>query len=764
MELSQKIRYTIIIISLLTLVSGITVMAGWLFDLPLLQKLFFAHVFMKFNSALCFTLFASALLCLQSVNKTYHSFLFFVFTIAGAIISITTLCQELFAFNSGIDILFIADKTPVSPTFPFPGRMALNASFNFSLLSIGLLTAWLPKRMYKIGAQYVFHLVTMLAAVALIGFMYGVSLFHTLFYITAMPPHTAIFLFILSLAASLCNPSLGISQVFTGRLVGSQMARRLFFMIVLVVAFMATLRSETREIGLFSTKDLGVSLLAVSFLFMSLLLIWNTAGWLNKIDARRQEAEDRVLMMNTELEKLVEERSAELKEAELKFRTIAEKSMVGVYIVQHDTFSYVNPRFAHVFGYEPSDLINAENLVEKIFHESQHALIRENIQDRLSGKVESSHYEAIGKKKDGTTNWVEIYGSAITIGGEPAIIGSMIDITKRKKAEEELKASEQKYKLLFESNPMPLWMIDKDNLTIIAANDAAARHYGYTQNELTGMDMRLFRPAEDISQQLEGYQKEVDGDLGIARHYKKDGSIIFVQVIAHDIILEGRHVRLSMTNDVTEKLKAAESLQKSEANLQAILRTTDTAYALFDRELNTLAANQKANRFIRDQYGHGSGHNNSLANYLPADRFPDVSSLAKDVLQGKNINFEIDFKQANGSVTWYYVRLFPITNEHKAILGVLMALYDITERKNAEHDLKTAYSRIQSHINNIKDMAWKQSHLIRSPLANLKGLINLLQNDTADKQVLEHIQAELDRMDAIIIEMAKDVSEQYYDD
>jgi PAS domain S-box-containing protein len=764
MELPQKIRNTIVIISLLTLIAGITVMAGWVFDLPLLQRLFFSTISMKFNTGLCFALFGAAILVLQSANKTYNSALFYLFAAMGTLLGIITFGQEVFKFNCGIDTLFVSDKTPIAPLFPFPGRMASNSSFNFSVLGIGLLLIKSSNQRYRICAQYIFHLVTLLATIALIGFLYGVSLFQTLFYITAMPPHSAILFFAISIAASLYNPSLGISKVFTGNLVGNQMARRLFFMILLVVIFMATLRSGTRQIGIFSSKDIGISLLAICFLFMSLLLIWNTAVWLNKIDIRRQEAEDKVMMMNTQLEKLVEERSAELREAELKFRTIAEKSMVGVYIVQHGTFTYVNPRFAQVFGYEPSDLINGTELVSKLFPEDQQEMVRENLRKRLEGEVESIRYEAIGKKKDGTKNWVEIYGNAVTIGGDPAIIGSMIDITERKKAEEELRSSEQKYKVLFESNPMPLWMIDKDSLTIIAANDAAARHYGYEKEELIGMDMRLFRPVEDKKQQLEGYQKEVDGDMGIVRHYKKDGSIIFVHIIAHDIIFEGKNVRLSLTNDITEKMQAEESLQKSEANLQAILRTTDTAYALFDREMNVLASNKKAVRFIKEQYGYEPDHNNRLGDYLPADRFPDPTLLANEVLRGKNIDFEIDFKQADGNVTWYYVRLFPITNEHKAILGVLMALYDITERKNAEHDLKTAYSRIQSHISNIKDMAWKQSHLIRSPLANLKGLATLLQNDGGDKQVLEHIQTELDRMDSIIIEMAEDVSEQYYDD
>ena len=80
------------------------------------------------------------------------------------------------------------------------------------------------------------------------------------------------------------------------------------------------------------------------------------------------------------------------------------------------------------------------------------------------------------------------------------------------------------------------------------------------------------------------------------------------------------------------------------------------------------------------------------------------------------------------------------------------------ERKNAEQNLKAAYERIQDHINSIKDMAWKQSHLIRSPLANLKGLSAILKDDPSDGEVLAHIQNELDRMDTIIIEMAADAS------
>jgi PAS domain-containing protein len=61
------------------------------------------------------------------------------------------------------------------------------------------------------------------------------------------------------------------------------------------------------------------------------------------------------------------------------------------------------------------------------------------------------------------------------------LLGTGFDISSRIKAEEELRSSEQKYKLIFDSNPLPLWMITKDDMAIIAVNDAAAKLYGYTK-------------------------------------------------------------------------------------------------------------------------------------------------------------------------------------------------------------------------------------------------------------------------------------------
>jgi two-component system, sporulation sensor kinase E len=874
-----KKNRAIIIIGIVTITVGIIVILGWIFNIPVLQQIVPDFVTMAFNAALCFVLFGGALLLTQYQAGKYQTAIFFILSLLGTLIGLITLLQFLFNFNTGLDQLFVTDRQPLSDSHLFAGRMAYNSAVNFLILGLGFLMLSIKNRVSDLIAQYLFHLVTILSSIALIGYVYGVSLFYSLFYVSSMATHTAVLFFIISIAASLVNPSIGITRLFTGDRIGNKMARRLFILMVIMVILFGSLRVQTQHYQLF-TFDTGISLMVVCFLLVSLVVIWNTATWLNRIDAQRSAAEAEIKLINADLEKRVKERSAEyqkseekyrslieqasdaiyvldvnrnftdvndsmckmigytrnellqlkvsaiidpeelkmdplpknipnpersevrerrfmrkdghifpveinvkifpgdmilviardityrkkmeteLRDAELKFRTVAEKSMVGVYIVQNGKFVYLNPRFAEVFGYEPDELIDTVP-VETVIHESYQSVTTENVRKRMTGEVESIHYEAMGLKKDGSANWVEFYGSRAEIGNEPTIIGSMIDITERKAAEEELRSSEQKYKLLFESNPLPLWMIDKDDLSIIAVNEAAADLYGYNRDELLKMNVKALRVKEDRELQLEGYKEDLNSstDNRIIRHVRKDGSLMFVQIIANDIIFDGRSVRLSLTNDITEKLKAEESLQKSEANLQTILKTTDTAYALFDKDIKVLAFNPKAIQFVKQQFHHIPEKGNQIADFFPQDRFPQFVNFAKEVLQGNNINYEIDYPQADGQVFWFYIRLFPITNDNKEILGMMMALDDITERKNAEQDLKNAYGQIQSQISSIKDIAWKQSHLMRSPLANLKALAAMLKNHPADAEVLEHFQTELNRLDAIIHEMASEASD-----
>src|SRR4030042_2152004 len=104
--------------------------------------------------------------------------------------------------------------------------------------------------------------------------------------------------------------------------------------------------------------------------------------------------------------------AGELKESEEKFRKLAEKSVVGIYLVQDDLLRYVNPKLAEIFGYEVDEMINRLEATAIVFPEDQ-LLVEENIRKRISGEVEYIHFQFRGIRKDQEPVHVEVYGSRL---------------------------------------------------------------------------------------------------------------------------------------------------------------------------------------------------------------------------------------------------------------------------------------------------------------------------------------------------------------
>lgn len=144
--------------------------------------------------------------------------------------------------------------------------------------------------------------------------------------------------------------------------------------------------------------------------------------------------------------------------------------------------------------------------------------------------------------------------------------------TARQVADEALRSSEQKYKLLFEANPMPMWMFSLSTLHIIDVNEAAVAHYGYTREEFFSM-----QPGTLWNSWNPGLYRS-----GIWKHRKKDGKLIDVEVIAHDLMHENEKVILILAIDITEKLKAQASLAMQE-NIQRKL-ITQTSIQVQEKE------------------------------------------------------------------------------------------------------------------------------------------------------------------------------------
>ena len=137
--------------------------------------------------------------------------------------------------------------------------------------------------------------------------------------------------------------------------------------------------------------------------------------------------------------------------------------------------------------------------------------------------------------------------------------------TDRRVADEALRSSEQKYKLLFEANPLPMWMFSLKTLHIFDVNEAAVAHYGYTKEEFLAM-----QPGTLWNSLNPGLYRS-----GIWKHRKKEGTLIDVEVIAHDMMHDNEEVILILAIDITEKMKAQAALaMQAEIQRKLITQTS----------------------------------------------------------------------------------------------------------------------------------------------------------------------------------------------
>ncbi len=122
-----------------------------------------------------------------------------------------------------------------------------------------------------------------------------------------------------------------------------------------------------------------------------------------------------------------------LQQSESRFRSLCESSLAGVYIVQDGRITYANPALARILGRQPDELYGASPLA--FFHPEDRALAQETVRRRLDGEVQEARYEARCLRKDGEVVYVEVLGVRADYGGEPVLIGTVLDVTDRKRAE-----------------------------------------------------------------------------------------------------------------------------------------------------------------------------------------------------------------------------------------------------------------------------------------------------------------------------------------
>ncbi len=197
-----------------------------------------------------------------------------------------------------------------------------------------------------------------------------------------------------------------------------------------------------------------------------------------------------------------------------------------------------------------------------------------------------------------------------------------------------LRESEAQYRLLFNSNPHPMWVYDIATLAFVAVNDAAIEHYGYSAEEFQAMSIRDIRAPQQVTQLEKLLSTSIDGKrrLGIWQHRRKDGSTIDVEITSDRIVFNGQMARLVLAHDITERLRAERELSRvSRAQrllsrcIEAQVRATDESTLL--GEICQIAVDVGGYRMAWVGYAH----NDAAHTITPVAQAGDEAGYLSDI-------------------------------------------------------------------------------------------------------------------------------------
>lgn len=306
-------------------------------------------------------------------------------------------------------------------------------------------------------------------------------------------------------------------------------------------------------------------------------------------------------------------------------------------------------------------------------------------------------------------------------------------IKKRQRVEEILRESEQRYRDLFQLHPYPLWVFDLETLAFLAVNDAAVNDYGYSQAEFLSMTIKDIRPAEDVPILLDRNSVHFSKvkQAGVWRHQKRDGTPIYVEITAHELVFVGRQARLVLARDITQEKQAREALQASEEKFRQIAENIHEVFWVSDDEVHEVL-------YVNPVYEQIWGRNceNLYANpksFIDAVHPEDRERVIANLEQNAKKEFDIEYRivRPDGSVRWVWDRCFPIKNAAGEVYRRGGITQDITERKQGEEIRRTLEK--EREINELKLRFFSMaSHEFRTPLSTILISAQLLENSSKE--------------------------------
>ncbi len=422
----------------------------------------------------------------------------------------------------------------------------------------------------------------------------------------------------------------------------------------------------------------------------------------------------------------LQKKNEELQISLESYRGLFDNASDAIYIQNKDgVFLDVNQSVVKMYGYEPDQIIGKTPAFLSAPGRNDLRAINKKI--RLAYGGQPQNFEFWGKKKNGEVFPKEVRVHSGLYFGKKVIIAFAQDITERKKAEQKLKESEERFKTL--SDISFEGILIHDNGIVLDVNASIERMSGYKREELIGKNIEKLVLPDEMREKLDRYRKEQKLGPFEIQGWHKAKKLVPFEIEIKPIVYQNKQVRMVAVRDISKRKKTEQKLRESEERFKLFSEISLEGILIHDNNivLDVNKALEKLSGYTREEL-----INKDILKLAIHEKY--WARIFKRRKEGKTDPFEIVGINKKGIEVPLEIQTKEIIYKNKKVR--MVAIRDISKRKKAELKLQKQDKIIKQTNRELRTFLYRSSHDLRGPLTTLLGLTTLGEIENID----EHIQ------------------------
>ena len=408
-------------------------------------------------------------------------------------------------------------------------------------------------------------------------------------------------------------------------------------------------------------------------------------------------------------------------------------------------FTYISPRCEEILGISHEVLTHGFLPLRKLIHQSDWEHFRSTSEVSITSLAEWTWEGRINTAAEDV--WIEVSGTpSRSENGDIVIHGLILDITERKRLEQQHRDSDKRYRDLVEHIPLGIG-IYADGKTVYANKCALDMMGAVSPSDLLGKSLNdLVHPdyIPKVKERIKKVLQGVDVPPVEERYVRVDGRVIDVEASSFPFVFEGKQAVQIIAKDITEKKQAEASMKKTEMLFSQLFQNSPMAIVILDDKGSVVQINQG----FHEMFGYsqdelkGKGLNQFI---VPSELEAEGNDLNTLISSYQVIRIESMRRRKDGEMLSLIIYGVPVHMEDRTI-GIFGVYVDITAQKRIEQELKIRNTELDNFV-------YKVSHDLRAPLSSILGLVNLAHmpgNDDNPEAYMKLIGQKVEQLDHFI--------------